>query len=402
MPDEQRARNWRRLFRVSVRAMMILVVVLGGGLGWVAHLVRQARIQREAVAAIRKIGGSYLYDWQLEGRRVRVKKGTNIISHEVPGWPKWLLDRLGVDAFGSVTDVSLRRPYGKLSIEEIDEAFAQVGRLPGLKRVTFLQAPATDARLAHLKGLSHLESLMLRGRNEVSDAGVAHLARMTSVKGLYLEDSRITASGLAYAHELTGLETLNLARTQIGDQGLAHLEGLTRLENLGLDGTAVSDAGLVRLLRRCKRLKGLYLNDTRITDAGLQPLEKMVDLGWLFLRNTRISDAGLVHLEGLTKLQSLDLYNTRISDAGLPFLKGLVILQHLNLDGTQVSDASLAHLNGLTGLKELRLFDTGVTAAGLAELREALPNLTIQHPGAPGSGPRRPSGPSRPAGPRAP
>ena len=41
--------------------------------------------------------------------KVRVKPGTNIISDEVPGWPKWLVDRLGVDAFGSVTDVSFRR-----------------------------------------------------------------------------------------------------------------------------------------------------------------------------------------------------------------------------------------------------------------------------------------------------
>ena len=64
---------------------MVFVLVLGGCLGWFAHLARQARVQRDAVAAITKVGGSALYDWQFEGNRFRLKPGTNIISNEVPG-----------------------------------------------------------------------------------------------------------------------------------------------------------------------------------------------------------------------------------------------------------------------------------------------------------------------------
>ena len=206
---------------------MILVLVLGGCLGWFAHLARQARIQRDAVAAITKIGGSALYEWQFDDKRFRLKPGTNIIANDVPGWPKWLLDRIGVDAFGSVTQVSFRRLPMVPSPEEFDGVLAQIGRLSRLKRLTFITAPVTDAGMAHLEGLSNLESLMFRGCNRVTDAEVAHLARMTSLKGLYLEDSRISDAGLAYLKGLTGLETLNLARTQIGDAGLAHLERLT-------------------------------------------------------------------------------------------------------------------------------------------------------------------------------
>ncbi len=145
-----------------------------------------------------------LYDWQIENGGVRVKPGTNIISNEVPGWPKWLVDRLGVDAFGSVTDVSFRRPSarptsarrpsGRPTSAELVEALAQVGHLSGLRHLTFVLTPVNDAGLAHLEGLSNLESLMLRGRNEVTDAGVAHLARMNSLKGLYLENSSLAAA----------------------------------------------------------------------------------------------------------------------------------------------------------------------------------------------------------------
>ena len=52
-------RPWRRFLRVSVRGLIVLVLVTGAGVGW---LVRSARIQREAVAAIRKAGGGVSYD----------------------------------------------------------------------------------------------------------------------------------------------------------------------------------------------------------------------------------------------------------------------------------------------------------------------------------------------------
>ena len=113
--------------------------------------------------------------------------------------------------------------------------------------VVVLVFAAVSGWIAHLKGLSTLESLMLRGHNDVTDAGAAHLAKMISLKELYLENSQISDAGVAYVGKLTRLETLNLARAQIGDEGIAHLDGLTRLENLGLDGTRIGDDGLVRL-----------------------------------------------------------------------------------------------------------------------------------------------------------
>jgi hypothetical protein len=53
---------WRRLpLRMSVRTLMIVVFLLGGGLGWVVHL---ANVQRDAIAAIRSGGGDTTYNWQ--------------------------------------------------------------------------------------------------------------------------------------------------------------------------------------------------------------------------------------------------------------------------------------------------------------------------------------------------
>ena len=56
--DEQvvsQNRRWWNYLRFSIRGLIVLVLFTGGGLGW---LIRGARIQREAVAALEKCGCS--------------------------------------------------------------------------------------------------------------------------------------------------------------------------------------------------------------------------------------------------------------------------------------------------------------------------------------------------------
>ena len=48
--------------RVSVRALMILVLLVGGGFGWAVQTVRTRRVQGEAVAAIERVGGYVFYE----------------------------------------------------------------------------------------------------------------------------------------------------------------------------------------------------------------------------------------------------------------------------------------------------------------------------------------------------
>jgi hypothetical protein len=62
MLDEAPPTLWRRRLRLSVRALMVVVLITGGGLGW---LMYRARVQRDAVAAIRRAGGLTYYDWDM-------------------------------------------------------------------------------------------------------------------------------------------------------------------------------------------------------------------------------------------------------------------------------------------------------------------------------------------------
>ncbi len=279
MPAEPASRSWRRYLRVSVRGLIALVVVIGTGLGW---LVRSARIQRDAVAAIENAGGSLVYDWAWSS------------GMPVPGgkpWaPQWLVDAFGVDYFGHVTAVgfppSSRAP---------DAAIAHVGRLSRLQTLSFNYSP-------------------------LSDEGLKHLKRLTRLSELHLADTKVTDTGLAELKGLTNLSVLTLGRTKVTDTGLAHLDGLNELRRLDVRGTQITDAGLAHLSWLTK-LSYLDLGGTEVSDTGLVRLKSLTNLSELHLDGTKIADPGLVHLTGLTNLRTLSLSDTHVSDAGLVVLQ---------------------------------------------------------------------------------
>ncbi len=68
------------------------------------------------------------------------------------------------------------------------------------------------------------------------------------------------------------LVRLNLAKTKVTDAGLVHLAKLTSLTVLDLNGTEITDAGLEHLKRLW--LRRLDVRDTRVTEAGAQMLEQ--------------------------------------------------------------------------------------------------------------------------------
>ena len=177
--------SWRRFLRFSVRGLLVLMLVIGGGLGWI---IRQAHIQRDALAAVVKAGGSVTYDWEWNNGKF------------IPGgklWaPKWLVDLIGVDYFAHVTYVWLKRAL-------TDGAIVEVGHLTQLERLQLVGHFVNDGELEHLKGLTKLSDLYLTN-NPVSDAGLAHLKGLTKLKFVHLNGTQVTDAGLA---NLNGLKT---------------------------------------------------------------------------------------------------------------------------------------------------------------------------------------------------
>jgi Leucine rich repeat len=290
MPSEPVARSWRTMLRFSVRAMVILVLVIGAGLGWI---VRSARIQRDAVAAIRRHGGSVLYDGE---------QGTRVYFDGRRFAPKWLVDKVRVYYFDNVVSVHLGQGGSAADLHD-------VGRLSQLMQLRLYGPFVTDAGLAELHGLTNLFLL------DIGDTEFTCTDR-TKRPGA----ARVTDAGLAYLDGLSILSFVNLSGTRVTDAGLVHLKRLTKLEVLCLDDTLITDAGLAQL-KELIYLKYLHIHDTQITDDGLARLGGLTKLRHLDVGNTQITDAGLAHLKGLTELSELDLSGNRVTDAGTKKLK---------------------------------------------------------------------------------
>ena len=83
----------------------------------------------------------------------------------------------------------------------------------------------------------------LRGR-DLTDDGLADVARLGNVVELNLRDTKITSAGLVHLKGLAKLTRLHLERTNVGDEGIANLTKLTTLEYLNLYGTKITDKSL--------------------------------------------------------------------------------------------------------------------------------------------------------------
>jgi hypothetical protein len=176
-------RRRRTFFRVSVRGLLLLVLVVGFVLGWIVQIVRAGQVQRRAVATIYQAGGWVVYDTEWDEDR-------NASSWK-PRWPRWLVDRVGADYLGKVVFINLHDR-------------------------------GTDAVLSQVAKLEHLRQLHRPGR-AVTDAGLAHLARLRYLQLLSLDDTRVTDAGLAHLKGLPGLKWLKITRTRITDAGVAQL-----------------------------------------------------------------------------------------------------------------------------------------------------------------------------------
>jgi Leucine Rich repeat len=332
-------RNWLwRRRRAIASAMLVAALSLVVLYGCFETVVGP---QRDAVAAIRKAGGSIAFDWEWTNGRP-APPGAE------PPWPSWLVKILGRDVFGHVVAVHL------------------VGR------------HTDNTLLTHIGRLTHLEHLNLRGTT-LTESSLAQLEKLTDLEMLALPNQSFSDSDLAHLAGLTRLKELNLVGTQITNRGLAHLAEMRQMESLRLINTNVTTLEPIRGLTQ---LKVLNLAGSPISDEGLRPLEDFTSLQWLSLGGTLITDAGVAHLSTLSNLWMLDLDNTCVGDAGVRILFDLPRITSLNLYETRVTDAGLADLAGrmYRPLQNLVVAGPGVTAGGVDVVRKKLPRVHVLGP----------------------
>jgi internalin A len=282
---------------MSLRALMLLIAVVAGWLGWICY---RARVQREAVAAIEVAGGGFAFDWYWDSAERGLRDDT--------AEPSWLRRQLGPGFFEEVAFV-------RIADKADDALMLHVGRLDQLEWLAIEGGNVTDAGLVHIRNLRRLRCVALQHAPEVTAQGMANLSGLTRLEMLYLP-IQAEDSYLASIEGLHALDELDLRATRVTDAGLAHLTGLNALTHLNLDETGISDEGL-KYLVQLSGLKQLDLMGTRITDAELAIVANLINLESLDLAETAVTDAGLLHLAILKRCKTIDVMGTRVTAEGV-------------------------------------------------------------------------------------
>lgn len=165
------SRPERRWYQFSLRALLLVMLVVCFGLAPVAYEQQKAIRQQAAVAAIQKLGGRVEYDPSLPSRSA---------------WQRILL---GDDSYGNATGLDLSQT------RVTDAELAHIRELPRLRWLAVSETKATDAGLVHLGGLTRLQNLNL-GETQVTDAGLVHLHRLQQLGVLSVQRSQVTDSGV--------------------------------------------------------------------------------------------------------------------------------------------------------------------------------------------------------------
>ncbi|MHC4520837.1 MAG: sigma-70 family RNA polymerase sigma factor, partial [Planctomycetota bacterium] len=290
-----------------------------------------------------------------------------------------------------------------------DGLVAPIAGLTGLRELTFNSVFVSPQGLALIAELPWLEELT--APMGMSDAGIAQIARMPSLRRLQVDAGGMTDEGLRLLGRMTSLESLDLdtnpSMTDAGlralaelsslqylrlgpggrftDGGLVHLAALPALKVLRLDIPNVTDEGL-RLLAASPTLERICIGFSgNVTDRGIAYLAGMSQLTSLDVRGPGLTDETLAHLATLPSLEELRLSNT-FTDAGIEYLTGLGNLRRLTIDhagSSALTDRALAMLSGMPSLEELHIGGAEFTAQGIETLAclENLEVLALKTPG---------------------
>ncbi|HKB01571.1 MAG TPA: protein kinase [Gemmataceae bacterium] len=240
-------------------------------------------------------------------------------------------------------------------------AARELNRLEGLRDLRTLELTdcrVGDPELADVGLLTTLTELIVRadkdpGSARVTDAGLAHLDRLTSLKIVGFPGSKVTGAGLVHLRNVAGLQEVRGIGTPT-DAGLVVLDHLPNLRHVDLgNGANVSDAG-VKYLTGLPKLEKAIVHNSRLTDDGLKVLTALKRIRGVGADGTAITDTGLAHLKAFAELESIGVGSPGVTDAGLKTLAELRTLKWVNLRGAKV------------------------TANGVKALRSALPECHIE------------------------
>lgn len=246
-----------------------------------------------------------------------------------------------------------------------------ISELKGLQQLSLVQNRFNELSTRRLAKLQDLRVLDLRGNMEAGDMTLEVVANLPKLKALKHRSTAVSDFGMEHLSRNSTLENLLIQDFAITDQSGAHLAKLQKLAQLEIFRCqGFGSEGVLAL--KGLNLQRLTLRDLpTVDDSAMEVLKELPKLRRFYLHEiSGISDNGLKNIGALQALELLDIWSIpQMTDATLDVIATLPNLKELTVRSTAVSDAAIEKLLAMPKLQTLTFKENGlVTEAGLKKL----------------------------------
>lgn len=253
-------------------------------------------------------------------------------------------------------------------IQITNRGLAHIAKMTILRDLYLDRLGVKNPDLGLLSGLPNLECLFLRSAGGTDDTICEGIGRLKHLKLVSIFASDMKGVGLNHLARLPHLTELILESCEdLEGRNLARIAPL-KLTTLGLFGAQVRSTDLLPL--QLEKIAELNLGNTKIDDSHPEVFARMLKLERLDLSATRAGDKVVEALVGSRDLWNLYLTETAVTPRSLPMIGKMKSLDHLDLSGCKLSGKGMEHLKSLKELRSLDLGDTGLKDSGLESIAQ--------------------------------
>lgn len=418
----EKKRPRRRWFQFSLRSLLVMMLVLGCGLGWLMSIYRRHQAAWEPIRVIQSVQGGRTQIQFGPWRKPTSTWFERALGFGDPDQPHTILllpannDQMKVlRQFPELVVLHLQfRPF------DTNDHFQDFVAPPKLRAIHLESDILSERDAICLQKIPTLQSLGLSSRPGMANANpvgpksnfgplasapalrtlsffgfdfqpgdLTSLSHQQTLEQLTISTcGGITDQDLMSVSDFPNLFRLSLTYCPVDGTGLQpFLEGAPKLELLELSFSRITDDGLAVICYKDRNLRSLVLASTLITDAGRDHWVNLISLRAIDLSNTSVSDLTAKELSRLPQLSWLTLKGTQVTDLGVVELANLPKLENLNLDQTAVTGECLRAFTDHPSLKELRISIALAGSPGLIALVTAKPKLKVHFEPLPASAP---------------
>ncbi|MFK7766315.1 MAG: redoxin domain-containing protein [Mariniblastus sp.] len=266
----------------------------------------------------------------------------------------------------AITDAGLKHIRRLKNLETLtldytnvtENGLANLEGLTKLKKLRFYmkQGKLGDAAAIYLGNLPSLEKIT--AHFNLTTEGIRSLSKLTKLKSFDFSGG-LTDEALVEVGKMKGMESLSIQNCEdVTDAGIAHLASLTNLERFSIRSTIATSACIETIIQLPK-LTSLKLSFEQNADAPyLWPamddwklLGKMTDLEYLELDGMLLDDQYWPIFEKLEKLEELKVENYLPLDAG--FFKSVSMMP--SLKSVSFNEVSKSGIGGIGELAKTKL-----------------------------------------------